>query len=41
MTVTATAKRRRREAKMINGRKASRLDKKRMLLAAARTRGKR
>jgi hypothetical protein len=40
MTVTATAKRRRSEARMINGRKASRLDKKRMLIAQSRTRKK-
>lgn len=38
MTVTATAKRRRREAKMINGRKADRLDQKRMMIAQARAR---
>lgn len=40
MCATATAKRRRRQAKMINGRKADRLDKKRMLIAQARARSK-
>ena len=40
MCATATAKRRRRQAKMINGRKPNRLDKKRMMIAMARSRKK-
>jgi hypothetical protein len=40
MCATSTAKRRRRQAKMINGRKPNRLDKKRMMLAMARARKK-
>lgn len=40
MTVQATAKRRRRQAKMINGRKVNKLDFKRMLIAKARERKK-
>jgi hypothetical protein len=37
MTVTATAKRRRTQARMFNGRKVSRLDFKRRMLAQRRT----
>lgn len=40
MTVCATAKRRRRQARMINGRKPNRLDLKRKMIAMARERGK-
>jgi len=40
MTVCATAKRRRRQAKMINGRKPNRLDMKRKMIAMSRDRGK-
>lgn len=40
MTVCATAKRRRRQAKLINGRKPNRLDQKRMMIAHSRDRKK-
>lgn len=40
MTVTATAKRRRRQARMLNGRKIDRIDFKRKLVSMARERGK-
>jgi len=40
MSATATAKRRRRQARMINGRKASRLDLKAKQAAMARQRSR-
>lgn len=40
MTVCATAKRRRRQARMRNGRKMDRLDLKRKIIAQARARKK-
>lgn len=40
MTVCATAKRRRRQARMINGRRPNRLDQKRMMIAKSREKKK-
>ena len=40
MTVTATAKRRRRQARMLDGRKIDRIDFKRKMMAKARERRK-
>jgi hypothetical protein len=39
MSTTSTAKRRRRQARLINGRKPNRLDFKRMMMAKNRAKG--